>query len=124
MINLRREETIVSEQLVDYASLSDEAKAEARKNFMVYYSHQFKGDNLEEVSNLADDRDLAMINHLLEENNFQTVDSLVPLCERMVSSSFDRILQRLNMQYNLNGESQINWDRWTQSLHTKLPVED
>ena len=124
MINLRREETIVSEQLVDYASLSDESKAEARKNFMVYYIHQFKGDNLEEVSNLADDRDLAMINHLLEENNFQTVDTLVPLCERMVSSSFYRILQRLNMQYNLNGESQINWDRWTQSLHTKLPVED
>lgn len=124
MINLRREEIIVSEQLVDYASLSDEAKAEARKNFMVYYIHQFKGDNLEEVSNLADDRDLAMINHLLEENNFQTVDALLPLCERMVSSSFDRILKRLNMQYNLNGESQVNWDQWTQSLHTKLPVED
>ena len=65
-----------------------------------------------------------MINHLLEENNFQTVDALLPLCERMVSSSFDRILKRLNMQYNLNGESQVNWDQWTQSLHTKLPVED
>lgn len=114
----------MSEQLVDYNELSDEAKKEARKEFIVYYIRQFKDDSLEEVSNLADDRDLAMINHLLEENNFQTVDALVPLCERMVSSSFDQILQKLNMKYNLNGESETNWDQWTQSLHTKLPVED
>lgn len=114
----------MSEQLVDYASLSDEAKEQARKDFAKYYIRQFKIDNLEEVSNLADDRDLAMINHLLEENSFKTVEALIPLCERMVSSSFDRILLRLNMQYNLNGESEQTWDQWTQSLHTKLPVED
>ena len=54
----------MSEQLVDYASLSDEAREQARKDFAKYYIRQFKIDNLEEVSNLADDRDLAMINHL------------------------------------------------------------
>lgn len=114
----------VSEQLVDYAALSADAKQQARKSFINYYVRGFKDDNLEVVSNLADDRDLAMINHLVGENNFQTVDQLIPLCERMVPSSFDNILAKLDMKYNQNGEPEKNWDAWEQAIHAGLPVED
>lgn len=114
----------MSEQLVDYDSLSDEAKDHARKNFITFYVHQFKEDNLEVVSSLADDEDLAMINHLIGENNFQTVDQLVPLCEQMVKSSFDHVLSKLSMKYNQNGETENSWSVWEREIHAQLPIED
>lgn len=114
----------VSEQLVDYASLSDEAKKHARNNFVTFYVRQFKSDNLEVVSSQADDPDLAMINHLIGENNFQTVDQLVPLCEQMVQGSFDRVLTKLSMKYNQNGETEKSWATWGREIHAQLPVED
>lgn len=114
----------VSEQLVDYASLSDEAKEHARKTFIAFYVAQFKEDNLEVVSSLADDRDLAMINHLIGENNFQTVEQLVPLCEQMVKGSFDSVLGKLSMQYNQNGETAKPWATWEREIHAQLPIED
>ncbi len=116
--------TIVSEQLVDYSSLSDEAKNHAREDFITFYIQQFKADNLEVVSNLADDQDLAMVNHLIGENNFQTTDQLVPLCERMVPGSFDRILESLGVEFNQDGEPEQTWNAWERAIHASLPVED
>lgn len=114
----------MSKQSLDYSSLSTEAQKQARVHFIAYYIRQYKGDNLEEISSLADDRDLAMINHLLEENGFQTADALVPLCERMVAPSFDRVLAKLDMKYNSNGSPEQAWNDWAKSLHAQLPVED
>ncbi|WP_295730971.1 hypothetical protein [uncultured Limosilactobacillus sp.] len=114
----------MSEQLVDYATLDDEAKEQARQDFINYYVRQFKVDNLEVISSLADDRDLAMVNHLLEENRYQTVDQLIPLCERMVANSFDLLIDKLGAQFQLNGEPQQTWSAWEQAIHDQLPVED
>lgn len=114
----------MSEELVKYADLSADAKQHARDGFIHYYVRGFKGDDLEVVSSLADDRDMSMINHLLEENNFQTVDQLSQLAERMLPSSFDNIIESLDMKFNLNGEPEKTWVAWEQAIHAQLPVED
>lgn len=116
--------TIVGEQLVNYEELAGEVQKQARESFISYYVRQFKDDNLEVISNLADDRDLAMINHLVGENNYQTVDQLVPLCERMVAGSFDNVISKLGVQFQTNGEPKQTWTAWEQAIHAKLPVED
>ncbi|KRM81464.1 hypothetical protein FC35_GL000065 [Limosilactobacillus coleohominis DSM 14060] len=116
--------TIVSEQLVNYTDLTADAQKRARQDFINYYVREFKNDNLEVISNLADDRDLAMINHLLGENSYQTVDQLAPLSARMVGSSFDRVLAKLDMKYQPNGEAAKTWTAWEKAIHEQLPVED
>lgn len=115
---------IVSEQLVEYGDLSEEAQTQARKSFILFYIRQFKNDNLEEIANVANDRDLSMVNHLLGENRFETAEQLLPLCEKMVPASFDAILKQLSMKYNQNGESEKAWPAWYQEIHAQLPVED
>lgn len=114
----------VSEEFQTYKELSDDAKKQARHDFMDYYIRGFRNDNLELISSLADDRDLAMINHLLGENRFQTIDQLIPLCEGMVKSRFDAILSDIDMKYSPDGDSKQAWSAWEQELHDKLPVED
>ena len=114
----------MSEQLYQYQDLSDETQANARRIFINFYIKQLSDDNLEIIDQYADDKDMAMINHLMEENNYMTIDKLAELAETELSSSFDRILADLKMEYNKNGENQTDWAVWDNQIHAELPKED
>lgn len=114
----------MSEQLYQYQDLSTEAQANARRTFINFYIHQLRDDNLEIIDQYADDKDMAMINHLLEENGYLTIDKLSVLAETELSSSFNNILADLKMQYNTNGQNQVNWDEWDNEIQANLPKED
>ena len=119
-----KEAVAFSEQLYQYQDLSDEAQVNARRTFINFYIHQLRDDNLEIIDQYADDKDMAMINHLLEENSYLTIDKLSELAEKELSRSFDKILSDLKMEYNNNGQNQTNWDEWDNDIHATLPKED
>lgn len=114
----------MSEKLVAYKDLSADAQKKARLAFMNFYIRQLRSDNLEVVSAKANDEDMANINHLLEENNYLTIDKLVELAERMVPSQFDAVLNSLDMQYQSDGTTSSSWNSWMNKIHQGLPVED
>ncbi|KRN58309.1 hypothetical protein [Limosilactobacillus secaliphilus] len=114
----------MSDKLVAYKDLSADAKKQARLDFMNFYIRQLRLDNLEVVSANASDEDMANINHLLEENQYLTIDKLVELAERMVPNLFDAVESSLDMQYHTDGTTAESWNEWMQKIHQGLPVED
>ncbi|HIX34887.1 MAG TPA: hypothetical protein H9856_00480 [Candidatus Limosilactobacillus merdigallinarum] len=114
----------MSEDLMAYKALSVDAQKQARVDFMNFYIRQLRSDNLEVISAKADDEDMANINHLLEENQYLTIDKLVELAEQMVSSQFDAILNSLDIKYHDDGTASSSWNDWMEKIHQGLPVED
>jgi hypothetical protein len=117
--------TSMSEDTFGFNELTDAAQDNALETFAKYYVRQFKQDNLEIIDALAgDDEAVAMINQILEENNYLTVAKLAAMSISMVKSCYVKILNELSARFDADGEPVKAWAEWMQSEHAKLPQED
>lgn len=115
----------MSEDTFGFNELTDAAQDNALETFAKYYVRQFKQDNLEIIDALAgDDEAVAMINQILEENNYLTVAKLAAMRISMVKSCYVKILNELSARFDADGEPVKAWAEWMQSEHAKLPQED
>ena len=115
----------MSEDNICLNELTDAAQDNALETFAKYYVRQYKQDNLEIIDALAgDDEAVAMINQILEENNYLTVAKLAAMSISMVKSCYVKILNELSARFDADGEPVKTWDEWMQSEHAKLPLED
>ena len=115
----------MSEDTFGFNELTDAAQDNALETFAKYYVRQYKQDNLEIIYALAgDDEAVAMINQILEENNYLTVAKLAAMSISMVKSCYVKILNELSARFDADGEPVKTWAEWMQSEHAKLPQED
>lgn len=115
----------MSEDTFGFNELTDAAHDNALETFAKYYVRQYKQDNLEIIDALAgDDEAVAMINQILEENNYLTVAKLAAMSISMVKSCYVKILNELSARFDADGEPVKTWAEWMQSEHAKLPQED
>lgn len=115
----------MSENTFGFNELTDAAQDNALKTFAKYYVRQYKQDNLEIIDALAnDDEAVAMINQILEENNYLTEAKLADMSIAMVKSCYVKILNELSARFDEDGEPIESWETWMQSEHAKLPQED
>lgn len=115
----------MSEDTFGFNELTDAAQDNALETFAKYYVRQYKQDNLEIIDALAgDDEAVAMINQILEENNYLTVAKLAAMSISMVKSCYVKILNELSARFDADGEPVKTWAEWMQSEHAKLPQED
>ena len=108
--------------MVAFNELTDEAKASAQKSFVTYYIRHFKQTDMEVLTGVASDSELAMINHVLEENNFLTVDALVDLSQSLVGGLFAKVLAKTGMEFAANGHPETSWEDWQAARHAQLPT--
>ena len=90
----------MSEDTFGFNELTDAAQDNALETFAKYYVRQYKQDNLEIIDALAgDDEAVAMINQILEENNYLTVAKLAAMSISMVKSCYVKILNELSARF-------------------------
>ena len=91
----------MSEDTFGFNELTDAAQDNALETFAKYYVRQYKQDNLEIIDALAgDDEAVAMINQILEENNYLTVAKLAAMSISMVKSCYVKILNELSARFD------------------------
>lgn len=106
--------------MVAYQSLSAEAQDRAQQGFMTFYIDHFKHDDLEVLTELGSDSEMAMINHVLRKYNFLTVDRLVKISQRLTQSIFVNLLEKTEMEFDANGVPAESWETWMAKQHVVL----
>ncbi|GLB46584.1 hypothetical protein WR164_05630 [Philodulcilactobacillus myokoensis] len=110
----------MSEELLDFAKLSDEAKNTAVSDFASFYFNLYSQNGLELITSFDQKEVMNDINNYLLMHQNEDQKEIVKASIKDCFAQFSELINQIDQKFYANGNSEKPWNDWYNEKFVKL----